>query len=237
MTKLILASKSPRRAELLGRMGFSFEIAEAKVDESSISASIMTRNLGLGGAPAGLNPLGASSLGMSVIQPALPPMYHIAEEIVQTLALAKASAVFNPLQEADAEGNKDVVVIGSDTIVVSAQQILGKPKDAEDAKEMLITLSGQTHRVYTGVTVLSQDGAETFVSYADVTFHALDEIQMALIEKYVAGGSPLDKAGAYGIQDEGALLIDAINGDYYAVVGLPISPLYHVLSKYVDSSF
>lgn len=233
MTKLILASKSPRRAELLGRMGFSFEIAEAKVDESAISESILIRNLGMGGAQPGLNPMGAGPLGVPNIQNAVPLMYRTAEEIVQALALAKASAIYKPLQETDAEGNKDVVVIGSDTIVVCTQQILGKPKDAEDAKEMLITLSGQTHRVYTGVTVLSQDGAETFVSYADVTFHELDQTQEMLIDRYVAGGSPMDKAGAYGIQDEGALLIDSISGDYYAVVGLPISRLYHVLSRKV----
>ena len=231
MTRIILASKSPRRAELLSRMGYAFEVCDAKIDESAILAGIMTRYLGMGASNmGGLN--GNLGSPTAPLVPSIPLMYLIAEETVRVLSQAKASAVYEPLVASGS--NQDIVVIGSDTVVVSAQQILGKPVDAEDAKEMLITLSGQTHRVYTGVTVLAQGATETFVSYADVTFHALDEIQMALIEKYVAGGSPMDKAGAYGIQDEGALLIDAISGDYYAVVGLPISPLYHVLTKYVQ---
>ena len=155
-------------------------------------------------------------------------MYQIAQEVACAQAAAKASSVLESVG-----ADEDVLVIGSDTVVVTADSILGKPKDEEDARHMLTLLSGMTHRVYTGVSILGRGQKRTFCSFADVKFHTFDDLQEKLIESYVATGSPMDKAGAYGIQDQGALLIDSISGDYYAVVGLPVAQVNRVLREMV----
>lgn len=204
MSKLILASKSPRRFELLSMTGRGFDVMDAHVDEESIVSEILASHI--------QHP-----------DSDLPPMYHTAEHICLSLASAKAQAVL------DQHDLKDILVLGSDTVVVTDDEILGKPKDEADARRMLTMLSGRTHRVYTGVALLSQHHRQVFSAFADVKFNPLDEIQQNLIERYIATGSPMDKAGAYGIQDEGALLIDSINGDYYAVVGLPVSSVNRAL--------
>ena len=119
-------------------------------------------------------------------------------------------------------------VIGADTVVCLDGKIFGKPKDSEDAFRMLSMLSGRTHTVYTGVTVLHPDGRVTqFVEETDVCFFPLDEQQ---IRDYIATGEYTDKAGGYAIQGLGALLISGISGDYYNVVGLPIARLVRTLS-------
>ena len=153
-------------------------------------------------------------------------MYQIAQEVACAQAKAKAFAVLDSVGKSE-----DVLVIGSDTVVVTADSILGKPTDEEDARHMLTLLSGATHRVYTGVAILGRGQNRTFSSFADVKFHAFDDLQEKLIEDYIATGSPMDKAGAYGIQDQGALLIDSISGDYYAVVGLPVAQVNRVLRE------
>ncbi|MBR3056343.1 MAG: septum formation protein Maf [Clostridiales bacterium] len=202
MSRIILASKSPRRFELLSMTGLSFEVRDAHVDEDAVFASVM------------------QSFASSDIR---TDMYPVAEKVACAQASAKASAALSDIADSDA------VVIGSDTVVVTENEILGKPKDEEDARRMLTLLSGKTHRVYTGVAIQSKDESRVFSSFADVRFHPLDEVQQALIESYIASGSPMDKAGAYGIQDTGSLLIDSISGDYYAVVGLPVARVYREL--------
>ena len=217
MARIILASKSPRRFELLSMTGLSFEVITSHVDEDAVEASVLQRFSG---------------------EEIRADMYKIAEAVAMAQAHAKAEAVLESVS-----GAEDVIVIGSDTVVVTEDEILGKPKDEADARRMLTKLSGKTHRVYTGVAILkkcggesslsSEDGVQSrcFSAFADVKFHDLDALQEKEIERYIAGGSPMDKAGAYGIQDEGALLIDSIAGDYYAVVGLPVAQVNRELQK------
>jgi len=208
MSEIILASKSPRRFELLSMTGLSFEVKDAHVDEDVIVNEILSSS----------PELSASS--------DLPPMYGKAEKICCALARAKAAAVL------EKTGEPDTIVLGSDTVVVTEDEILGKPKDEEDARRMLRELSGRTHRVYTGVAILGKGKNRIFSSWADVKFHGLDDLQQSLIESYIASGSPMDKAGAYGIQDTGSLLIDSIFGDYYAVVGLPAAKVYREIVRF-----
>ena len=127
----------------------------------------------------------------------------------------------------------DILVIGADTVVAYEGNILGKPKDEEDAKHMLSMLSGNTHSVFTGVTLVLMDktgraGELVFFEKTDVTMHTMTESE---IERYIATGEPMDKAGAYGIQGKCAIYIEKIDGDYNNVVGLPISRLYQELKK------
>ena len=134
------------------------------------------------------------------------------------------------------EGNgelRNVVVIGADTVVVLDGQILGKPKDEEDAADMLSRLQGRAHEVYTGTAILDYDeeGRRSVVNQAvrtEVHVHAMEEAE---IRWYIATGEPMDKAGAYGIQGRFAAFIDRIEGDYYNVVGLPVSSMYQELKK------
>lgn len=140
---------------------------------------------------------------------------------VLRLAELKASTV--------AKTRSDGIVLGSDTIVVLEDEILGKPGSPEEAVETLSRLSGQTHTVYTGFSLIDVSSGETITDYGEarVTFRALDEEE---IRAYVATGSPMDKAGAYGIQDDlGAIFIERIEGDYYTIVGLPLTKVYLAL--------
>ena len=141
---------------------------------------------------------------------------------IEKLSFQKAQAVF--------KDHSDALVIGSDTIVKIGNDVLGKPKNIEDAKTMLKELSDNTHQVVTGVTILYKDKAETFSSVADVTFYPLSDEE---IDAYVATNEPMDKAGSYAIQGDAAKFIRSIHGDYYTIVGLPIAELYHRLKKYL----
>lgn len=123
---------------------------------------------------------------------------------------------------------KEDVVIAADTIVVCQGQILGKPKDAEDACRMLRLLSGKTHQVMTGVTVLCREEAVVCTEITDITFRELSDQE---IESYVRTQEPMDKAGAYGIQGGGALFAEKLVGDYFNVVGLPVCRLGQILKK------
>lgn len=179
---MILASASPRRVELLGRISSDFTTEPAQIDERAL--------------------------------PILPPAAYVAE-----LAAAKGADV--------AKRYPDAVVIAADTMVTIDGKLLGKAKDAADATRMLGALSGRTHQVFTGVWVRRGDGrVRTETVRTDVTFWDLDP---ATIADFVAGGSWQGKAGAYGIQDAGALLVRGISGDFYNVVGLPISTLARML--------
>ncbi len=126
----------------------------------------------------------------------------------------------------------DEIVLGADTIVVLDGLMLSKPQDTDDAKAMLRLLSGRIHQVWTGVSLIKR-ATDTTISFAECTevqFTALSDHE---IDAYVATGSPLDKAGAYGIQDDwGAVFISGINGDYYNVVGLPLHAMYRNLLKF-----
>jgi septum formation protein len=141
-------------------------------------------------------------------------------QIVIDLAEQKAKTVF--------QHYKDDVVIGADTVVVRNGVILGKPENEDEAIEMLQSLSGSTHSVWTGVAIVSASKSITFSEETKVTFWQLSDEE---ILSYVKSGEPFDKAGAYGIQGLGAYLVKSINGDYFNVVGLPISRTMRELKR------
>jgi len=186
MSKIILASGSPRRKELLQMMDISFEVITADIDEQIDHNNDLRKE-------------------------------------IEKLSYQKANAVF--------VNHQDAIVIGSDTIVSIDNKVLGKPKSIENAKEMLHNLSGKTHQVITAVTIISKDNIETFSNVTDVKFYELSDEE---IENYVESVEPLDKAGAYAIQGKGCQFVEAINGDYYSVMGLPIGELYRRLQKYIN---
>ncbi len=210
-TRIVLASASPRRRLLLQQIGLSFTVVPADIGED--------------------------------IAPNSDPA-----DAVQSLSLQKARIVTGRPEIADI--NDNILVIGADTIVVLDNEILGKPASPDQAVDMLRSLSGQTHQVYTGVALVFRIGdfrqrladpaapalADSFQHHAfhertDVTFGKLDQTEIAA---YVESGSPLDKAGAYGIQDDlGALFVERINGDYYNVVGFPLYRFYREVNKVV----
>lgn len=144
---------------------------------------------------------------------------------VQELALLKAASTAKKIME-----SRDAVVISADTVVVSNGKILGKPSDEAEAERMLSELSGRTHQVFTGFCVLRLSDAYTVCKAVctEVTFKELSEEK---IKGYINSREPMDKAGAYGIQGLGAMLVDRINGDYFNVVGLPVSALSDILEQ------
>lgn len=180
--KIVLASQSPRRRELLGKMGLEFTTKSPEIDEEAIH-----------GLPA--------------------------QELVKALSRAKALHIAK-------NEDKDTIVIGSDTVVVLDGKILGKPADRQEAEEMLTALSGRSHEVCTGVTVCQGDKVVSQAEVTQVTFRALTPEE---VQRYVRTGEPMDKAGAYGIQGYGALLVEGIRGDYSSVVGLPVCRLGRIL--------
>lgn len=174
----------------------------------------LLKNMGLG-----FNVV-VSDADESAVSEDVPP--HI---YVQELALMKASAVAKKVIE-----KKDALIISADTIVVDEGRILGKPADENDAFLMLKGLSGKTHSVYTGYCVMSMKNAYTVCGRekTEVEFKALTDEK---IRRYIATGEPMDKAGAYGIQGLGAMLIKGIKGDYFNVVGLPVAALAETLEN------
>lgn len=180
--KLILASQSPRRKELLGLLGIPFTISVPSADET---------------------------------------MEKGADPAQQVALVSRRKAMAIPCEGED-------VVIAADTIVVCDGEILGKPRDPEDAFRMLSMLSGRTHQVMTGLTVRQGSTLESCTEVTDVTFRALSPRE---IRRYVASGEPMDKAGAYGIQGGAALFTTGICGDYYNVMGLPVCRLTQILKS------
>ncbi len=178
---VVLASKSPRREQLLRQVGLEFIIDVPDIDEEAV-------------------------------EPGLPPA-----EIATELARRKAEAI--------APKHREAFIIAADTIVVLQDEILGKPRDRQDAVAMLRKMSGQTHRVFTGFAVLQlPEGVRVeAVECTRVTFKPLSDEE---IEAYVDTGSPMDKAGAYGIQDMSAIFIEKIDGCFYNVVGFPLARFY-----------
>lgn len=190
MSRIILASASPRRRELLERAGVSFEVIPAKGEEMITSQK--------------------------------------PEEAVSQLAKDKAAWVAQTLGECEEE----TLVIGADTIVVFEDKILGKPSDETDAQQTLEKLQGNTHQVYTGVSVFEKKGGEwidhTFYESTDVTFYPVSKEE---IRDYIATGEPMDKAGSYGIQGLFGIYVKGICGDYNNVVGLPAARLFYEMKK------
>lgn len=144
-------------------------------------------------------------------------------EMPEFLAIQKAKDI--------AKSNPDCIVIGCDTSVVLGERVLGKPKDETQARNMLMLLSNKTHKVITGVCIICGDKSMSFSVPTDVTFFELDDDE---IDKYVKSGEPYDKAGGYGIQGLGSLFVKEISGDFYNVVGLPVSRLYREMIEFLN---
>ncbi len=142
-------------------------------------------------------------------------------DYTRELARSKAEAVFKM--------HPDRVVLGADTVVVLDDRVLGKPRDAQDAVEMLLSLSGRSHQVMTGVWACSPDKCDGFTDVATVHFYP---ISRAEAEAYVATGEPMDKAGSYGIQGFGMRFVKGIEGDFYTVMGLPGARVYRFLKDF-----
>ena len=187
MTKIILASASPRRAELLRQIGIDFEVQISGVSEEKI---------------AGKDPA----------------------KLVEQLARAKALAV------AKNRPQEQAVVIAADTVVCVDGMLLGKPKDAQDAKRMLRLLSGRSHQVLTGIAVVALPLGEV-LSHVEVTEVFMRPLSAAEINWYIASGEPFDKAGGYGIQGKAAVFVEKIAGCYFNVVGLPLAALWQLLKE------
>jgi septum formation protein len=185
--KLVLASGSPRRADILRKEQVEFVVR-------------ISRDVEGGEAPS-------------------DPVEHV-------LSLSRAKA------ESVADGVENAIVLGADTIVVLEGEILGKPQDKESAFSTLKKLSGKTHRVYTGVTLVNKYNGEAASDYdvTEVKFNPLDERK---IRDYIATGEPMDKAGAYGIQGMGGFLVDSIEGSLDNVIGLPTGKLKEMLTKII----
>lgn len=189
MEKIVLASASPRRRELLEQIGIKFDIVVSNEPEDEIDKSLSPENY------------------------------------ASELALMKACNVAKKLTGTK---RKDSLIIAADTVVYSDGKILGKPKDSDDAFRILKSLSGKAHEVYTGICVMRlTDGYATSKSIK--TTVKFKELTDKTIKAYIKTGEPADKAGAYGIQGRGAVLVEEICGDYFNVVGLPLSALYDVL--------
>ncbi len=185
--KIILASASPRRRELMQQAGYEFEVQVSHKEETYISET--------------------------------------PDDIVKELALLKARDI------AEQNEAKDLVVIGADTVVAYQGAILGKPKSKEDAFAMIQSFQGDKHQVYTGVAILSYDGEgnETIVNHAVKTDVYVNSMTNEEIWNYIESDNVMDKAGSYGIQSGFAIHIEKIEGDYFNVVGLPISYIYNIL--------
>ena len=155
--------------------------------------------------------------------------------LVARLAKEKALAVAKDLK--DTEG-KTTVIVGCDTIVVLGKEILGKPSDLEEARAMITKLQGRTHMVYSGLALVKlENGREETISNFCATEVTMCRLGKEEIERYFSLEDPLDKAGAYAIQDAGSLIISSIDGDYYNVVGFPIRTLEELLNQWGYSLF
>ena len=184
--ELILASASPRRKELLEKIGLPFTVQPAKGEERITQKS-----------PAA---------------------------VVMELSRQKA-------EEIAAAQTEDCIIIGADTVVARGDKIMGKPKDAADAQQMLRSIADDCHQVYTGVTLIRTGAHPQSVTFQEKTDVFLYPISDAELDAYIASGDPMDKAGAYGIQGDFAIYVKRIAGDYYNVVGLPIGRVYQELKR------
>lgn len=195
--ELILGSQSPRRRELLERMGLRFRVLTADLDETKFETE---------------DP----------------------EASVRRICEAKAAAVAERLRRENSQPSthNSQLVLASDTIVVLDGRILGKPRDGAEARAMLRALSGREHAVYTAFTLRPAGGAQNETTHCEKTLVKFRALTDAEIDAYVASGEPMDKAGAYGIQGLGAMLVEGIRGDFFTVMGLPVCKLYVMLKRY-----
>ena len=195
LSKVVLASKSPRRKELLKQIGIEYECIVSDAEE--------------------------------VISETEP------DKVVCRLSEEKAMAVAENYNFNDI--NDNVIFIGADTVVARDGIILGKPVDEEDAVKMLLNLQGKEHQVYTGVCLLVYNRNKLIdkISFAECTRVFMYDTSEEDIRTYVESGEPMDKAGAYGIQGLGAILVEKIEGDYNNVVGLPVGRIYKEIRKYL----
>lgn len=152
------------------------------------------------------------------------------KKLSSILALEKARKVYEGLSP---EKKDETIVIGADTSVILDDEIMGKPGDIEEARQMLTKLSGHTHSVITGVAIVSRNVFFDFFEESLVEFGPLDSYQTELIEKYIHSNEPYDKAGGYGIQGGGALLVKEIKGDYFNVMGLPVYKLARKIDEFI----
>lgn len=209
MRKLILASASPRRKELLEQIGAVFEIIPAKGEE------IITKEV-----PEEV-----------VKELALQKAREVADAVMVQEG-TEGTAYGKQDEMSGLHGEDEIIVLGADTVVVHEGKILGKPKDREDAIRMLTNLSGNTHSVYTGVAMICKDKEkEQVLNFYEETKVTMYPMSAAEIEAYVNSGEPMDKAGAYGIQGKCAIHIEKIVGDYNNVVGLPVARIYQEMSQ------
>ncbi len=186
--KVILASKSPRRVEILEKIVKEFEVVESNFDENTIDFK------------------------------------GDIEKYVKDLSRNKAIEVSKRL-------NEPSIVIAADTVVFQNGKVLEKPKNEEDAFSMLSSLSGNTHKVYSGICLINTYN-DTVVTDCDCTEVRFSELNPRQIRNYINSGEPMDKAGAYGIQGLGGAFVEGINGCYYNVMGLPLNKLYKALENY-----
>lgn len=188
MMRLVLASGSPRRRELMKLITNDFDVRVSEADEN--------------------------------IQENLP-----ADKTAEYLSMVKAKSV---------HCGENEIVIGCDTVVVIDGKVMGKPANEEHCREMLKLLSGSIHSVYTGVSLVQSSAICSFTTETKVQFYSLTEKE---IIDYIATGEPFDKAGGYGIQGKGALLVKCIEGDFFNVVGLPVSALKRKLEKFGQGEY
>ena len=193
--RIILASGSPRRTELLQTAGIVHEVVVSGADED-----VQEEN------PA---------------------------RLVEMLSARKAEEVYERMAQQEPSG--DLVVIGADTVVAADGKILGKPEDEEDARRMLRMLSGRSHHVYTGVTLCGRIGSvRREVSFSEESTVHVAQLTEEEISEYIDSGEPMDKAGAYGIQGAFMKFVSGIEGDYFNIVGLPVSHLYQEMKQFIS---
>ena len=193
--RIILASGSPRRTELLQTAGIVHEVVVSGADED-----VQEEN------PA---------------------------RLVEMLSARKAEEVYERMAQQEPSG--DLVVIGADTVVAADGKILGKPGDEEDARRMLRMLSGRSHHVYTGVTLCGRMGSvRREVSFSEESTVHVAQLTEKEISEYIDSGEPMDKAGAYGIQGAFMKFVSGIEGDYFNIVGLPVSHLYQEMKQFIS---
>ena len=209
--RLVLASASPRRRELLSQIGLEFTVMPSTKEENAktTEAGALVQELSR--------------------QKAVDIWEHLSGGQGQNPD-ADQEQIAEETQEPNLNGKRqpELLVIGADTVVCCEGKILGKPHSREAAAEMLTALQGRSHEVYTGVTLYSQSETVTFFECTQVEFYPMTEVE---ISEYIDSKEPMDKAGAYGIQGLGARFVKGIRGDYNNVVGLPVGHLYQELKS------
>lgn len=212
-TRLVLASASPRRRELLALLGVPFSIIATNAEE------------------VGSPPLDGAEVLPELLPFPLPNSFHPSLLAWQKVRAAQATIAAEGQSEDENAGGGEVV-LGADTIVVLEGEVLNKPRDADDARAMLTRLAGRVHTVYTGLCVSARTLPLPERCRLDLvaTRVMLRPLQPETIAAYVASGEPLDKAGAYGIQGEGGRFVQQVVGSFTAVVGLPLPATWHLLT-------